>query len=176
MVKFDVCKAKTSQNARCRSSPEIYPSFSFPRASSPPFRCICIRENLKLPLAQLRTERRENPGKTNEDMHNSAYIKTWVGALVPQSSYESNYQPRGAGWSSIRNILFANFHIQGADSKPAITEDSGNNGSYSGTSLMKISNIAFVNFTGYLNNKSATASVSCSKVHPCYNSNLRMST
>lgn len=27
----------------------------------------------------------------NEDMHNSAYIKTWVGALVPQSSYESNY-------------------------------------------------------------------------------------
>ena len=42
----------------------------------------------------------------NEDMHNSAYIKTWVGALVPQDSYESEYQPRGGGWGSVRNILF----------------------------------------------------------------------
>ncbi|OCL14909.1 glycoside hydrolase family 28 protein [Glonium stellatum] len=105
----------------------------------------------------------------NEDMHNSAYIKTWVGALVPQSGYESAGQPRGAGWGSVRNILFANFHVQGADAGPAITQDSGNNGSYSGTSLMDISNVAFVNFTGYLNGKSTTASVSCSKVHPCYN-------
>lgn len=34
----------------------------------------------------------------NEDMHASAYIKTWVGELVPQSSYESEYLPRGGGW------------------------------------------------------------------------------
>ena len=70
---------------------------------------------------------------------------------------------------SFRHILFANFHIQGADSGPAITEDSGNNGSYSGTGLVGVSNIAFVNFTGYLNDTSITASVRCSKVHPCYN-------
>ena len=30
----------------------------------------------------------------NEDMHNSAYIKTWMGGLVPQNSYESGGQPR----------------------------------------------------------------------------------
>lgn len=35
----------------------------------------------------------------NDDMHNSAYIKTWVGELVPQDSYESDYLPRGGGWS-----------------------------------------------------------------------------
>ena len=34
----------------------------------------------------------------NNDMHNSAYIKTWVGDLVPQSSYESAGLPRGGGW------------------------------------------------------------------------------
>lgn len=34
----------------------------------------------------------------NNDMHNSAYIKTWVGELVPQDSYESDYLPRGGGW------------------------------------------------------------------------------
>lgn len=34
----------------------------------------------------------------NEDMENGAYIKTWVGELVPQDSYESNYEPRGGGW------------------------------------------------------------------------------
>ncbi|KAJ5911459.1 galacturan 1-4-alpha-galacturonidase C [Penicillium subrubescens] len=106
----------------------------------------------------------------NEDMHNSAYIKTWVGALVPQSSYESAGQPRGAGWGSVTNVLFSNFDIQGANSGPAITQDNGNNGSLSGTSLMSISNVAFVNFTGTIDtSKSTTASVSCSKAHPCYN-------
>lgn len=106
----------------------------------------------------------------NEDMHNSAYIKTWVGALVPQSSYESAGLPNGGGWGSVSNVLFSNFDIQGANSGPAITQDSGNNGSFSGTSLMSISNVAFVNFTGEINtSKSTTSSVSCSKVHPCYN-------
>ncbi|KAF2083352.1 glycoside hydrolase family 28 protein [Saccharata proteae CBS 121410] len=105
----------------------------------------------------------------NEDMHNSAYIKTWVGALVPQSSYESAGLPRGGGWGSVRNILFANFDVYGADAGPAITQDSGDNGSYPGTSLMDVENVSFVNFTGYLNGKTTTASVSCSDVHPCYN-------
>lgn len=88
-----------------------------------------------------------NTIRYDEDIHNSAYIKTWAGALVPQSSYESNYQPRSAGWGSVRNILFANFHVQGADSGPAITEGSDNNGSYSGTSLMEILNIEFMNLS-----------------------------
>jgi galacturan 1,4-alpha-galacturonidase len=34
----------------------------------------------------------------NDDMENGAYIKTWVGALVPQTGYESDYLPRGGGW------------------------------------------------------------------------------
>lgn len=35
---------------------------------------------------------------------------------------------------------------------------------------MSISNVAFVNFTGYTNGGSdVTSSISCSKVHPCYN-------
>lgn len=105
-------------------------------------------------------------------MHNSAYIKTWVGAVVPQDSYESNFLPRGGGWGSVRNVLFSNFYVEGADAGPALTQDSGDNESYPGTSLMEISNLAFVNFTGYLSGsekKNVTASASCSDVHPCYN-------
>lgn len=103
-------------------------------------------------------------------MHNSAYIKTYIGAQVPQSSYESAGKPNGGGWGSVTNILFSNFNVQGANSGPSITQDNGNNGSYSGSSLMSIYNIAFVNFTGYTNGGSnVTSSVSCSKVHPCYN-------
>ncbi|PYH41481.1 putative extracellular exo-polygalacturonase [Aspergillus saccharolyticus JOP 1030-1] len=106
----------------------------------------------------------------NEDMHNSAYIKTWVGALVPQDSYESDYLPRGGGWGSVKNIIFSNFDVQGANAGPAISESSGDNGSYAGTSKMLISNIAFVNFTGWIDtSKSTTSSVSCSTVYPCYN-------
>ncbi|KAF9250788.1 CAZyme family GH28 [Penicillium roqueforti] len=106
----------------------------------------------------------------NDDMHNSAYIKTWVGALVPQSSYENAGLPRGGGWGSIRNVLFSNFEVHGANAGPTVKQDNGNNGSYSGTSLMSISNVAFVNFTGYIESTSTNvASVSCSNVHPCYN-------
>ena len=58
------------------------------------------------------------------------------------------------------------FLVLGADSGPAISEDSGDNGSFPGTSLMEISNVAFVNFTGYLsgNEGNVSASVSCSNV------------
>jgi galacturan 1,4-alpha-galacturonidase len=71
----------------------------------------------------------------------------------------------------VQNIRFENFFIQGATIGAAISEDSGDNGSYVGTSLMEISNIAFVNFTGYTQGGKGnrTASVSCSKVHPCFN-------
>lgn len=107
----------------------------------------------------------------NADMETSAYIKTWIGELVYQDSYESEYQPRGGGWGSVRNILFSNFNVQGANIGPVITEDSGDNGSFPGTSLMEISNVAFVNFTGWLSGSEGnrSAEISCSDVHPCYN-------
>lgn len=70
----------------------------------------------------------------------------------------------------VQNIRFENFWIQGAASGPYITQDNGDNGSYAGTSNMEISNIAFVNFTGYtLPTKNATATISCSARHPCFN-------
>ena len=65
-----------------------------------------------------------------------------------------------------QDILFSNFLVHGADSGPAISEDSGDNGSYPGTSKMEISNVAFVNFTGWLSGeelKNETAEISCSK-------------
>ncbi|KAK7890797.1 hypothetical protein LTR67_008007 [Exophiala xenobiotica] len=75
----------------------------------------------------------------NEDMENGAYIKTWIGEQAPQSSYESAGVPRGGGWGSVRNVLFSNFDIQGANLAAAITQSSGNNGSFSGTSNMLVS-------------------------------------
>jgi galacturan 1,4-alpha-galacturonidase len=116
----------------------------------------------------------------NEWLHGSALIKTWVGVLVNQSSrsYESAYVPRGAGWGTVRNILFSNFHIEGAEAGPEINQDSGNNGTkaFQGSSLMEISNVVYANWTGYLhldNGANETAGISCSKVHPCYNINFR---
>ncbi len=75
----------------------------------------------------------------------------------------------------MQNIRFENFHVVGAAIGPDINQDSGDNGSYPGTSKMEISNIAFVNFTGYLAGAKGnrTAAVSCSNVHPCYNIALR---
>ncbi|KAB5572001.1 glycoside hydrolase family 28 protein [Coniochaeta sp. 2T2.1] len=106
----------------------------------------------------------------NNDMHNSAYIKTWIGEQAFQSGYESGNQPRGGGWGIVNNLRFENFYIEGAAGGPSITQDNGNNGSFSGTSNMLVSNIAFVNFTGYLATTSnRTASVSCSTRNPCYN-------
>ncbi|RDW88212.1 putative extracellular exo-polygalacturonase [Coleophoma cylindrospora] len=106
----------------------------------------------------------------NKDMEDGAYIKTWVGALVPQSSYESAGLPRGDGWGVVKDILFENFYLQGPAIGAAITQDSGNNGSFSGTSNMTISNVTFRNFTGYVaSSTNRTASVSCSTVHPCSN-------
>lgn len=92
------------------------------------------------------------------------------GGQVPQTSYESAGKPNGGGWGSVRNILFSNFELYSAGMGPAINQDSGDNGSYAGTSKMSVSNIAFVNFTGYLDRDSDVVSeVSCSNVHLCYN-------
>ena len=40
----------------------------------------------------------------NNDMHNSAYIKTWIGEQTLQSGYESGNQPRGGGWYVLFSI------------------------------------------------------------------------
>jgi hypothetical protein len=81
----------------------------------------------------------------NEDMENGAYIKTWIGEQAPQSSYESAGLPNGGGWGNVRNILFSNFKIQGADLATAITQSSGNpkNGTFAGTSNMLVSSPVF---------------------------------
>lgn len=77
----------------------------------------------------------------NDDMEFAAYIKTWVGKLINQTSYESDYQPRGGGWGSVRNVLFSNFLVHGAGNGPTITQDSGDDGTAPGSSLMEVSNI-----------------------------------
>ncbi|KAK3688562.1 glycoside hydrolase family 28 protein [Podospora appendiculata] len=111
----------------------------------------------------------------NNDMHNSAYIKTWIGEQTPQSFYESAGQPRGGGWGIVNNIRFENFELFGAGGGPTVNQDSGNNGSFTGTSNMLVSNVAFVNFTGYLTTSRSdfTASISCSTRNPCYNIEMK---
>ena len=47
--------------------------------------------------------------------------------------YESNYQPRGAGWGGVRNMLFSNFLVFGAKAGGVITQNSGDNGTAAGT-------------------------------------------
>ena len=69
--------------------------------------------------------------------------------------------------TSVPDILFSNFEVMDADAGPTISEDSGDNGSFPGMSLMQVSNVAFVNFTGYLSGEESTnetATISCSEV------------
>lgn len=73
---------------------------------------------------------------------------------------------------NVTNILFENFYIKAASYAAAINQNSGDNGSYKGTSNMLVSDITFANFTGYLtasNTTNRTTSVSCSTRIPCYN-------
>ncbi|KAE8376548.1 pectin lyase fold/virulence factor [Aspergillus bertholletiae] len=110
----------------------------------------------------------ENLLRYSEDMHGSAYIKTWIGVPTRQDSYESAGLPRGSGWGTVSNIVFSNFEVQGANTGPRIYQSEGNNGSFDGTSLMTVSEITFANFTGYVTNEDeVTLTISCSKKHPC---------
>jgi galacturan 1,4-alpha-galacturonidase len=105
----------------------------------------------------------------NQDMETAAYIKnlgweiscpsppatkatsnpTAAAGPYPHSSHYTIHLLTISNRGVVQNIRFENFFIQGSNIGPEITQDSGNNGSYSGASLMGISNIAFVNFTGY---------------------------
>ncbi|CAG8980019.1 hypothetical protein HYALB_00005193 [Hymenoscyphus albidus] len=70
----------------------------------------------------------------------------------------------------VTNLLFENFLIHGSNAGPSITQNNGNNGSFAGTSKMQISDVTFRNFHRYTQGGKGnqTASVSCSRVHPCY--------
>ncbi|KAF4984595.1 hypothetical protein FZEAL_272 [Fusarium zealandicum] len=104
------------------------------------------------------------------DMSWSVYIKTWMGHLVSQGdSYESAGQPRGGGWGKVRNLRFSNFELENVSRGPYITQNNGNNGSFSGTSKMEISNIVFENFTGNLLSPTRSlGEISCSIDNPCF--------
>ncbi|KAJ1708285.1 exopolygalacturonase precursor [Aspergillus flavus] len=94
----------------------------------------------------------------NDDMHGSAYIKTRTGVPTPQDSYDSAGLPRGGGGA-----------MSGANIGPTINQNQGDNGSYSGTSRMTVSDIIFANCTGYVTNEGeVTSTVTCSENHPCY--------
>jgi galacturan 1,4-alpha-galacturonidase len=110
-------------------------------------------------------------GGTQANIGNAVYIKTWVGELVSggDRDYESDYQPRGGGWGDVRNMVFSNFEVRGAKNGGVITQGSGDNGSAEGTSNMRVSNVVFANFTGWLDGRETTAKVSCSERRPCYN-------
>ncbi|KAK3071964.1 hypothetical protein LTR53_007696 [Teratosphaeriaceae sp. CCFEE 6253] len=114
-------------------------------------------------------------GGAQDSIGNAVYIKTWVGELVSggDRDYESDYQPRGGGWGSVTNMLFSNFVVRGAKGGGSISQNSGDNGTAAGTSNMLVSNVQFVNFTGYLDDRPTTASVSCSERNPCYNIDYR---
>jgi galacturan 1,4-alpha-galacturonidase len=110
-------------------------------------------------------------GGAQGNIGNAVYVKTWVGELVSggDRDYESDFLPRGGGWGNVRNLLFSNFAVHGAKNGGVITQNSGDNGTAAGTSNMLVSNVVFTNFTGYLDGRETTASVSCSERQPCYN-------
>lgn len=92
-----------------------------------------------------------------------------MGGLVPQNNYESAGQPRGGGWGLVRNLTFENFDVTGAEKGTLITQNQGNNGSFSGMSKMAISDIHYKNFHGTLSGADNLASIVCSNVTNCDN-------
>ncbi|EIT72715.1 hypothetical protein AO1008_03553 [Aspergillus oryzae 100-8] len=86
-----------------------------------------------------------------------------------KDSYDSAGLPRGGGRGNVSNLIFSNFEAQGANIGPTINQNQGDNGSYSGTSRMTVSDIIFANCTGYVTNEGeVTSTVTCSENHPCY--------
>ncbi|KAK1142869.1 hypothetical protein N8T08_007303 [Aspergillus melleus] len=96
------------------------------------------------------------------------YIKTWMGELVEQDSYESGGQPRGGGWGNVRNVTFSAVDVTNANRVGYIHQNEGDNGSFTGTSKMEVSDIIFDRFTGTLATTGNQMGIQCSKVHPCY--------
>jgi galacturan 1,4-alpha-galacturonidase len=87
-------------------------------------------------------------GGAQGNIGNAVYIKTWVGELV--SGGDRDYESAKNGG--------------------VVTQDSGDNGTAAGTSNMRVSNVVFENFTGWLAEGTETVGiVSCSERQPCYN-------
>ena len=64
-----------------------------------------------------------------------------------RSSYESVGLPRGGGRATNLNILLCSFILNGLDLATGFTQDSGDNGSFVGSSNRLVDDVAFVNFT-----------------------------
>ncbi|KAL4805763.1 pectin lyase fold/virulence factor [Aspergillus unguis] len=96
------------------------------------------------------------------------YIKTWMGELVPQDSYESGGQPRGGGWGWVRDITFEDIDVTNSQRAVVVTQDNGSDGTNEtkGTSKMEIDRVRFVGYRGVLDG-SNEVTVECSTVHPC---------
>ncbi|KAK8235662.1 putative galacturan 1,4-alpha-galacturonidase C [Phyllosticta capitalensis] len=111
----------------------------------------------------------------NDDLTNSAYVKTWIGVAALQNAsqngaYESGGVPRGAGVGVVQDVRFEGFVVEGAEAGPAVTQDSGDDaeGTFAGTSRMLVRDLAFVGFRGWLEEGAGeVASVSCSRTRPC---------
>ncbi|RYP62886.1 hypothetical protein DL771_009535 [Monosporascus sp. 5C6A] len=103
-----------------------------------------------------------------QNLRDSAYVKTWMGELLPQDSYQSGGLPRGGGWGLVRNITFRNFRLHGPNHGSMITQNVGNNGrGFEGTSKVEVRDALFENWTGFLAGETRMATFGCSFVHPC---------
>ncbi|KAI4595793.1 hypothetical protein KJ359_006430 [Pestalotiopsis sp. 9143b] len=96
------------------------------------------------------------------------YIKTWMGELVAQDSYESDYEPRGGGWGNVSGVVVGGADVSGAARPFYLDQNSGNNGSDTkGTSNMRVSDVTVYDFAGTLSGASNTATLTCSERFPC---------
>ncbi|PNP39744.1 hypothetical protein TGAMA5MH_08263 [Trichoderma gamsii] len=101
---------------------------------------------------------------------NGAYIKTYVGK-------RTYWPPQGGGGGNgyVRNVVFKNFHIENITSSPVLIQQCTHWGGYNVPACADtpatgyFSNISWSNFTGYMNEKVGTKSISwaCSPLAEC---------
>ncbi|KAM0452005.1 hypothetical protein ACHAPV_009728 [Trichoderma viride] len=101
---------------------------------------------------------------------NGAYIKTYVGK-------RTYWPPQGGGGGNgyVRNVVFKNFHIENITSSPVLIQQCTHWGGYNVPACADTPaagyfyNISWSNFTGYMNEKVGTKSISwaCSLLAKC---------
>jgi galacturan 1,4-alpha-galacturonidase len=87
--------------------------------------------------------------------------------LAPQDNYESDGQPRDGGWGNVTNIVFDGVDVSNATRAFLVNQNNGNNGSFSGTINLLISEIYVKNFYGTLSGNN-TVNIGCSSRNPCF--------
>ncbi|KAF2103938.1 pectin lyase-like protein [Rhizodiscina lignyota] len=99
------------------------------------------------------------------DSGDGAYIKTWQGIAVGESS---NGDAGGGGPGYVRNVTFKNFQIENVGLPIQISQCiySEANASNCETSKMAVSNITWENFSG-TSRYNIAASLHCAGSHPC---------